>query len=136
MQVTFCLNHNFADKNWDKPILLQHFICQCKLSFSQHKLRKAFFALAFSCRCKKKKEKKEKKNVNCKGWRTVSLRMFILAGWNFPYVPGLSDCWKVLSVFPVFKNVWERSLVTSYYPVSLLTLLVFFLWLVSSLKNL
>ena len=133
MQVTFCLNHNFADKNWEKPILLLHFICQCKLSFSQHKLRKAFFALVFSCRWKKNKKKNK---VNCKGWRTVSLRMFILAGWNFRYVPGLSDCWKVLSVFPVFKNVWERSLVTSYYPVSLLTLLVLFLWLVLSLKNL
>ena len=24
-------------------------------------------------------------------------------------------------MFPVFKNVWERSLVTSYYPVSLLS---------------
>ena len=36
------------------------------------------------------------------------------------------DCWKISSVVPVFKNVGERS------P----ALLVFFLWLVKSLKNL
>ena len=36
------------------------------------------------------------------------------------------DCWKVSSVVPVFKNVGERST----------ALLVFFLWLVKSLKNL
>ena len=133
MQVTFCLNHNFADKNWD--ILLQHFICQCKLSFSQHKLRKAFFALAFSCRCKKKKKKKRKKKWIVKAEELWAWECSYLLVEIF-HVPGLSDCWKVLSVFPVFKNVWERSLVTSYYPVSLLTLLVFFLWLVLSLKNL
>ena len=40
------------------------------------------------------------------------------------------DCWKVSSVVPVFKNVGERSTAKSY------TLLVVFLWLVKSLKNL
>ena len=38
------------------------------------------------------------------------------------------DCWKVSSVVPVFKNVGERSTAT--------TLLVFFPWLVKSLKSL
>ena len=38
------------------------------------------------------------------------------------------DCWKVSSVVPVFKNVGERSTAKN--------LLVFFLWLVKSLKNL
>ena len=36
-----------------------------------------------------------------------------------------SGCWKVSSVVPVFKNVGETT-----------ALLVFFLWLVKSLKNL
>ena len=40
------------------------------------------------------------------------------------------DCWKVSSVVPVFKNVGENLL-----PITT-TLLVFFLWLVKSLKNL
>ena len=40
------------------------------------------------------------------------------------------DCWKVSSVVPVFKNVGERSTAKNYRPV------VFFLWLVKSLKNL
>ena len=40
------------------------------------------------------------------------------------------DCWKVSSVVPVFKNVEERSTAKTA------TLLVFFLWLVKSLKNL
>ena len=40
------------------------------------------------------------------------------------------DCWKVLSVVPVFKNVGERSTAKTT------ALLVFFLWLVKSLKNL
>ena len=40
------------------------------------------------------------------------------------------DCWKVSLVVPVFKNVGERSTAKSY------RLLVFFLWLVKSLKNL
>ena len=31
------------------------------------------------------------------------------------------DCWKVSSVFPVFKNVGERSTVKNYRPVSLLS---------------
>ena len=30
------------------------------------------------------------------------------------------DCWKVLSVAPVFKNVGERSTAKNYHPVSLL----------------
>ena len=38
------------------------------------------------------------------------------------------DCWNVSSVVPVFKNVGENSTATA--------LLVFFLWLVKSLKNL
>ena len=37
------------------------------------------------------------------------------------------DCWKVSSVVPVFENVGERSTTTA--------LLVFFLWLVKSLKS-
>ena len=41
------------------------------------------------------------------------------------------DCWKVSSVVLVFKNVRERSTAKNYPP-----LLVFFLWLVKSLKNL
>ena len=40
------------------------------------------------------------------------------------------DCWKVSLVAPVFKNVGERFTGKNY------TLLVFFLWLVKSLKNL
>ena len=31
-----------------------------------------------------------------------------------------SHCWKVSVVFPVFKNVWERSTVKNYRPISLL----------------
>ena len=31
------------------------------------------------------------------------------------------ECWKVSSVVPVFKNVRERSTVTNYHPVSLLS---------------
>ena len=30
-------------------------------------------------------------------------------------------CWKVSSVVPVFKNVWERSTVKNYYTTSLLS---------------
>ena len=40
------------------------------------------------------------------------------------------DCWKVSSVVPVLKNVGERSTAKNYRPI------VFFLWLVKSLKNL
>ena len=40
------------------------------------------------------------------------------------------DCWKVSSVVPVFKNAGERSTAKNYH------LLVYFLWLVKSLKNL
>ena len=42
------------------------------------------------------------------------------------------DCWKVSSVVPVFKNVGERSTAKNYRPV----MLVFFLLLVKSFKNL
>ena len=31
------------------------------------------------------------------------------------------DCWEVSSVFPVFKNVGERSTAKNYHPVSLLS---------------
>ena len=31
------------------------------------------------------------------------------------------DCWKVSSVVPVFKNIWERSTAKNYHPVSLLS---------------
>ena len=31
------------------------------------------------------------------------------------------DCWKVLSVVPVFKNVGEKSTVKNYCPISLLS---------------
>ena len=31
------------------------------------------------------------------------------------------DCWKVSSVVPLFKNVWERSTAKNYRPVSLLS---------------
>ena len=40
------------------------------------------------------------------------------------------DCWKVSLMVPVFKNFGERSTAENY------PLLVFFLWLVKSLKNL
>ena len=40
------------------------------------------------------------------------------------------DCWKVSSVVPVFKNVGKGLQLKT------ITLLVFFLWLVKSLKNL
>ena len=33
----------------------------------------------------------------------------------------LPDCWKVLSLVPVFKNVGERSTAINYRPVSLLS---------------
>ena len=39
------------------------------------------------------------------------------------------DCWKVSSVVPVFKNFGKRSTAINYRP------LVFYLWLVKSLKN-
>ena len=42
------------------------------------------------------------------------------------------DCLKVSSVVPVFKNVGEMAIAKNYH----LVLLVFFLWLVKSLKNL
>ena len=29
------------------------------------------------------------------------------------------DCWKVSLVFPVFKNVWERTTAKNYSPVRL-----------------
>ena len=35
--------------------------------------------------------------------------------------PCFPDCWKVSSVVPVFKNVWEKSTAKSYCPVSLLS---------------
>ena len=28
-------------------------------------------------------------------------------------------CWKVSSVFPLFKNVWEKSIAKSYHPASI-----------------
>ena len=31
------------------------------------------------------------------------------------------DCWKVSSVVPLFKNVWERSTAKNYHPVSFLS---------------
>ena len=31
------------------------------------------------------------------------------------------DCWKVLSLFPIFKNVRERSKARNYCPISLLS---------------
>ena len=40
------------------------------------------------------------------------------------------DCWKVSLVVPVFKNVGER------YTAKTTSLLVFFLWLIKSLRNL
>ena len=40
------------------------------------------------------------------------------------------DCWKVLSVVPVFKNVGKRSTAKNYRPVSLLSVVI------KSLKNL
>ena len=47
--------------------------------------------------------------------------------------PCFPDCWKVSSVVPVFKNGGERSAKKVNQTTSLL---VFFLWLVKSLKNL
>ena len=35
--------------------------------------------------------------------------------------PCFPDCWKVSSVVPVFKTVWERSAAKNYRPVSLLS---------------
>ena len=40
------------------------------------------------------------------------------------------DCWRVSLVVPVFKNVGEMSTAENYHS------LVFFLWIVKSLKNL
>ena len=51
----------------------------------------------------------------------------------FNLYPGESrvpDCWKVISVVPVFKNVGESSTAKKYCPVG------HFLWLVNFLKNL
>ena len=45
-------------------------------------------------------------------------------------VSCFSDCWKVSSVVPVFKNVGERSTAKNYRPVSLLSVVS------KSLKNL
>ena len=41
------------------------------------------------------------------------------------------ECWKVSSVDPVFKNAGERSTAKNYCSV-----IVFFVWLLKSLKNL
>ena len=46
-----------------------------------------------------------------------------------------SDCWKVSSVAPVFKNVRERSTAKNYCPVSLLSV-VFCLLFFSFQENL
>ena len=40
------------------------------------------------------------------------------------------DCWKMSLVVPVFKNIGERPTAKNYH------MLVFFLWLVKSMKNL
>ena len=40
---------------------------------------------------------------------------------KYPKESWFPDCWKVLSVVPVFKNVWERSTAKNYHPVSLLS---------------
>ena len=34
---------------------------------------------------------------------------------------SFSDCWKVLSVVPLFKDVGERSTAKNYHPLSLLS---------------
>ena len=33
------------------------------------------------------------------------------------------DCWKVSSVVPVFKNVWQRCTTKTYRPVSILSVI-------------
>ena len=43
--------------------------------------------------------------------------------------PCFPDCWKVLLVVPVFKNVGERSTAENYHPVSLLLVDVYLNWL-------
>ena len=40
---------------------------------------------------------------------------------KYPKESWFPDCWKVLSVVPVFKNVWERSTAKNYHSVSLLS---------------
>ena len=48
---------------------------------------------------------------------------FIHTSWTLPYLSEesfFSDCWKVSSVIPVFKNVEERCTTKNYYRVSLL----------------
>ena len=56
---------------------------------------------------------------NCEpelSFKTFNFELFNLCLKEF-YFP---DCWKVSSVVPVFKNVWERSAAKNYRPVSLL----------------
>ena len=40
---------------------------------------------------------------------------------KYPKESWFPDCWKVLSVVPVFKNVWERPTAKNYHLVSLLS---------------
>ena len=40
---------------------------------------------------------------------------------KYPKDSCFPDCWKILSVVPVFKNLRERSRAKSYHPVSLLS---------------
>ena len=43
------VNYHFPGGNREKPILRRHFIRGRKLPFCRRKLRKAYFASAFSC---------------------------------------------------------------------------------------
>ena len=51
---------------------------------------------------------------------------FILAELFNKYLKEscFTDCWKVSSVVPVFKNVGQKSTAKNYHPVSLLSVLV------------
>ena len=40
---------------------------------------------------------------------------------KYPKESWFPDCWKVSSVVPVFKNVWERPTAKNYHLVSLLS---------------
>ena len=57
---------------------------------------------------------------NCESWTLMQLLGLVT---EYPKIVGRfhPDCWKVLSVVPVFKNFGERSTAKNYRPVSLLS---------------
>ena len=59
--------------------------------------------------------------VNKLGRLLILGRIFITQTVRSSPTSCFPDCWKVLLVIPVFKNIGERSTVKNYHPVSLLS---------------